>query len=82
MTFNDLRATFVGTVECFQIRLSVGEYFLTILVDFGFAEEENFLEWQPRYFMFNLEDFLCLGLISLGAWDTSLFVDELIVLCN
>jgi hypothetical protein len=33
-------------------------------------------------FLLNLEDLLLFGSVFLGSWETSLFVDEIMMLCN
>jgi hypothetical protein len=44
MTFNHLRATYVRTVECFLLSLSVDEDDLTILGILSSVDVEDFLE--------------------------------------
>jgi hypothetical protein len=44
MTFNDLRDTFVRTVECFSLAFSVDEDDLTILGILASVDVDNFLE--------------------------------------
>jgi hypothetical protein len=44
MTFNNLRATFVRTVESFQLEISVDEDDMTILGNLASVEVEYFLE--------------------------------------
>jgi hypothetical protein len=55
---------------------------LTLLGNSTYVEVDDFTEWLPRCFLFNLEDLLCHGSICPESWKTSLFVDELMMLCN
>jgi hypothetical protein len=73
MIFNYFMATFISIAESFQFRLSVDDCDMTILGN---------LASLSGYFLFNLEDLLFLGSISLGSWETYLFVDELLVTCE
>jgi hypothetical protein len=82
MNFNDLKAAYVRAVESFQLSLFVDEDDLTILGTLASVQVEDFLELLPGCFLFNLEDLPCLGSISLGSWETFLFVDELMMLCG
>ena len=50
---------------------------LIILGLLGSLEELDILEWPLWCFLFNLYDLLCLVSVSLGLWETSLFVGEL-----
>jgi hypothetical protein len=61
---------------------SVDEDDLTILGILASVDVEDFLERLPDYFLLNLEDLLCFGSVSLGSWETSLFIDELMMLCG
>jgi hypothetical protein len=65
-----------------SLGFSVDKDNLTILDILASVDVEDFLELQARYFLFNLEDFLCFGSIPLGSWETSLYVDELMMLCD
>jgi hypothetical protein len=57
---------------------SLGEDDLTIL---GILASID-VECLPGSFLFNLEDLLWLGSISLESWETSLFVGELMMLSD
>jgi hypothetical protein len=61
---------------------SVDEDDLTILGILASLDVEDFIEQLSVCFMINLEDLLCLSSIFLRSWETSLFVDELMMLCD
>jgi hypothetical protein len=76
----NLELPFLGLLSVSSLGFFVDEDDLTILDILASVDVEDFLKLQDGYFLFNLEDFF--GSIPLESWETSLYVDELMMLCD
>jgi hypothetical protein len=61
-----LRLPLLGLWSVFRLAFSVDEDDLTILGILASVDVDDFLEWLPGCFLFDLEDLYCFGLISSG----------------